>query len=81
MQISQRIITSNSILPNPNNSQTYISIKSLEIALKELMERRGVKSWIQTAFDASDIDELIHAPYETVTLPDHCERCDLRQEA
>lgn len=62
-------------------AKEYISVESLEKELAGLMARRNVKSWIQTAFDASDIDELIHAPYETVMLPDHCERCDLRQEA
>ena len=62
-------------------AKEYISVESLEKELAAMMARRNVKSWIQTAFDASDIDELIHAPYETVTLPDHCERCDLRQEA
>lgn len=62
-------------------AKEYIRVESLEKELSALMARRNVKSWIQTAFDASDIDELIHAPYEIVTLPDHCERCDLRQEA
>ena len=62
-------------------SNQYISVSALESALANLMERRGVKSWLETAFDASDIDDLIHEPFEIITLPDRCLQCVANQEA
>lgn len=38
----------------------YISMNALERELKKLMARKDVSSWVQTAFDAADIDLLIH---------------------
>lgn len=38
----------------------YISLEALERELKKLMARKDVSSWVQTAFDAADIDLLIH---------------------
>lgn len=38
----------------------YVSLEALERELEKLMARRGVTAWVQTAFDAADIDLLIH---------------------
>ena len=62
-------------------SNQYISVSALESALADLMERRGVKSWLEAVFDASDIDDLIHEPFEIITLPDRCLQCVANQEA
>lgn len=43
-------------------SEKYVSVDALDDALRRLMGRRGVKRWLQTAFDAADIDALIHEP-------------------
>lgn len=49
----------------------YVSVDALEKELKSLMQRRGVDSWMQTAFDAADIDMLIHeVPEEDVISVD-----------
>lgn len=49
----------------------YVSVDALDEELKRLMQRRGVNSWTQIAFDAADIDMLIHeVPEEDVICID-----------
>lgn len=37
----------------------YVSVDALKAELQKMMERKDVQSWLQTAFDATDIDALI----------------------
>lgn len=47
-----------------------IDAEKLEAALHDLMERRGVKCWMSTVFDATDFETLIdEAP--TVEIEEH----------
>ena len=49
----------------------YVSIEALERELEKLMARKGITSWLQTAFDATDIDWLIHEiPEEHIIVLD-----------
>ena len=36
-----------------------VNTDDLEKNLRDLMKRRGIKSWYSTAFDACDFEELI----------------------
>lgn len=54
-----------------SDRQEYVSIKALECELEKLMARKGITSWLQTAFDATDIDWLIHEiPEEHIIVLD-----------
>lgn len=37
----------------------FIDETAAQKCLAELMERRGVKSWLKTAFDANDFEQLL----------------------
>lgn len=37
----------------------FIDETAAQKCLAELMERRGVKSWLKTAFDATDFEQLL----------------------
>ena len=42
----------------------YVSVDALRKALDGMMKRNNIQSWTQTAFDASDIDDLIDGQRE-----------------
>ena len=46
-----------------------IDASKLEDALHDLMKRRGIKSWMSVAFDATDFEMLIDEA-ETVEVKD-----------
>ena len=48
-----------------------IDAEKLEDALHDLMERRGVRSWMSTVFDAVDFETLIDEA-ETVECCPNC---------
>ena len=46
-------------MPESSIEREYVSVEALKDALVEMMKRKGIESWLQTAFDATDIEWLI----------------------